>query len=72
MSHAHREGNNSIESADVNVARLCRKTGAVYQSLDNDETQFTKPVETITTENTATTNVQENPPPELNEIKTTT
>ena len=77
VCHVHRGANNSTEPMNVNTTRHCKKTGAVYHSVDNDEIQFTKPVDITTTDSTATdstatSNVQENPAPKMNETKTTT
>ena len=72
VSHAHREGSDSTEPVNVNVARLRRKIGVVYQPLDNDEIQFTNSADITATENNATSSVQESPAPEMNETKTTT
>ena len=57
---------------NVNATRFCKKTGVVYQSVDTDETQFAKPPDNTTTNTTATSILQENPTPELNETKTIT
>ena len=62
----------STEPMNVNAIKFCKKTGVVYQSVDNDETQFAKPPDNTTTNTTAASNVQENPAPELNETKTIT
>ena len=72
VSHVHREVKSSTRPINVNATRLCKKTGAVYQSLDNDETQFTKSADITASNNIVTSSIQENTTPEINDTKTTT
>ena len=72
VSHVHRRIDSSTEPINVNAIKFCKKTGVVYQSVDNDETQVAKPSDNTAANNIATSNVNENPAPEMNETKTIT